>query len=106
MRARRPPPARVFRVADYMAPLGIPAGGLNFTTGAPVNATAAILAALAAAAASDGGLVLLPVGKFFVDGPLMVPPDTTIRGAGQAAATATALPCVSHLGVNTPPQRH
>ena len=48
-----------FKVADYMYELQIPDGGLNYTTGAPVNATEAMNRALAAAEQAGGGVVLV-----------------------------------------------
>jgi hypothetical protein len=45
---------KTFKVADYMSKYGIPQGGLNFTTGIPVNGTAAVLDALADARKASG----------------------------------------------------
>ncbi len=62
---------QTFAVADYMDAYGIPSHGLNYSTGAPVNATAAVLEALADAdkAGDDvDKVVLLPIGKLFIDG--------------------------------------
>ena len=81
---------KVFAVADYMAAFGIPSHGLNYTTGAPVNGTAAVHAALAAAAKAGPEVekvVLLPIGKLFIDGGLSIPPRTTLRGTAQDKST-------------------
>ena len=42
------------QVKDFFPRFGIPDGGLNFTTGTPVNGTAAIAAALEEAAKQEG----------------------------------------------------
>jgi hypothetical protein len=84
------PPSHTIQVADYFARYGIPARGLNYSSGAPVNGTAAILHALHDAAAFGDGvqkIVQLPVGKLFVDGALSIPPKTTLRGAKQELST-------------------
>ena len=81
---------KTFAVADYMAAFGIPSHGLNYTTGAPVNGTAAVHAALAAAAKAGPEVekvVLLPIGKLFIDGGLSIPPRTTLRGTAQDKST-------------------
>ena len=76
----RPAPPRSYLVADFLGKYAIPRGGQNFSSGAPVNGTQAVLDALAAARAGGGGVVVLPPGKTFVDGPLDIPPHTTLRG--------------------------
>eukprot|EP01045_Picozoa_sp_COSAG04_P006760 COSAG04_NODE_339_length_16323_cov_3.879315_8_plen_419_part_00 len=81
---------KTFAVADFMAAFGIPSHGLNYTTGAPVNGTAAVHAALAAAAKAGPEVekvVLLPIGKLFIDGGLSIPPRTTVRGTAQDKST-------------------
>ena len=40
-------------------------------------------AALAQAKAAGGGIVYLPRGQYYIDGPIIVPPNTRLRGAGQ-----------------------
>ena len=40
-------------------------------------------AALAQARAAGGGVVYLPRGQYYIDGPIIVPPNTRLRGAGQ-----------------------
>ena len=40
-------------------------------------------AALAQAKAAGGGIVYLPRGQYYVDGPVIVPPNTRLQGAGQ-----------------------
>ena len=47
------------------------------------NATAGVLAALAAARANGGGVVFFPRGQYFIDVPLIVPDNTIIRGEGK-----------------------
>lgn len=44
------------------------------------NATSAIHAALARAAAAGGGVVYLPRGQYFVTGPIVLPEKTVLRG--------------------------
>ena len=81
---------KTFAVADYMAAYGIPSHGLNYSSGAPVNGTAAVVAALAAAEKAGPDvdkIVLLPIGKLFIDGGLSIPPRTTLRGAAQDKST-------------------
>jgi len=82
--------AKTFAVADYMAAFGIPSHGLNYTSGAPVNGTAAVLAALADAEKAGprvDKIVLLPIGKLFIDGGLAIPPRTTLRGTARDKST-------------------
>ena len=82
--------AKTFAVADYMAAFGIPSHGLNYTTGAPVNGTGAVVAALTDAAKAGDELdkvVLLPIGKLFIDGGLSIPPRTILRGTAQDKST-------------------
>eukprot|EP00937_MAST-01D_sp_MAST-1D-sp2_P006814 g6814.t1 len=86
---------RVFTVNTYLERLGIAAAGLNFSTGAPINGTAAVHAALRDAErassawrpGAENNVVLLPAGRLFVDGALRVPPHTTLRGAAQHLTT-------------------
>ena len=57
----------------------------RFTVAAPQpgygrSATAAVQAALDRAEAAGGGVVYLPRGQYFVDGALVLPPDTVLRG--------------------------
>ena len=55
-----------------------------------VSTLAPVLLSTAAAldeARAAGGGVLLPVGKLFVDGPLQIPPRTTLRGSVQELST-------------------
>ena len=47
------------------------------------NATTAFEEAFAAAAASNGGVVYVPRGQYFVRGPLIIPEKTVLRGAGR-----------------------
>ena len=44
------------------------------------SATAAVHTALAQAAVAGGGVVYLPRGQYFVDGAIILPPDTILRG--------------------------
>ena len=59
-------PRPAARFNDFLKPFQVPQGGMNFSTGAPVNSTAAAKVALAAARQAGGGVVLLPIGKTFV----------------------------------------
>jgi len=63
-------PSKVFTVASRQPGIGR-------------NATAGVLAALRAARANGGGVVLFPRGQYFIDVPLIVPDKTVIRGAGK-----------------------
>lgn len=47
------------------------------------NATSAVHAAVASAAAAGGGVVFLPRGQYFVTGPIILPPKTVLRGASR-----------------------
>lgn len=47
------------------------------------RSTAALVAALAAAKAHGGGVVYLPRGQYYVDGPVVVPDGVVLRGAGR-----------------------
>lgn len=51
------------------------------------NGTQAVKLALAASRAAGGGVVLLPVGKLFIDGAIEIPPHTTLRGTSQELST-------------------
>jgi len=51
---------------------------------AGARSSAAIDRALEAARAAGGGVVYLPRGQYFVDGPLIVPEGTRLRGEGAA----------------------
>lgn len=68
--------SKTFTVADYGC-----GGGVN-TSGVPINCTSAVLAAIAAAGANGGGTVLFGVGRWYVDGPLLLPDGVLLRGAG------------------------
>jgi hypothetical protein len=46
---------------------------------------AAVAAALGAAAAAGGGTVRLPLGRFFLSAPLVLPPNTLLLGAGMGS---------------------
>ena len=47
------------------------------------RSSAQLNAAVAAADAAGGGIVYLPRGQYYIDGPLIVPNGTTIRGEGE-----------------------
>lgn len=49
----------------------------------------ALASALAAAAAAGGGTVLLSPGSFFLASPVLLPPNTLLRGAGREATKIT-----------------
>ena len=51
------------------------------------NGTKAVQLALAAAKVAGGGVVLLPIGKLFIDGALVIPPHTTLKGTSQELST-------------------
>lgn len=51
------------------------------------NGTQAVKLALAASRAAGGGVVLLPVGKLFIDGAVEIPPHTTLKGTSQELST-------------------
>ena len=66
---------KVFAVADYGC-----AGGVN-RTAAAVNCSAAVYAAIAAAGASaGGGTVLFGIGRWYLDGPLLLPQGVLLKG--------------------------
>ena len=79
---------RTFRVSDFGCD-----GGLNrtdlkdLTTGTPVDCTAAIAAAVAAAGALSPApsTVLFPAGRWYLHPPLLVPDGVTLAGESMAA---------------------
>ena len=59
---------------------------------AGARSSAAVERALEAARAAGGGIVYLPRGQYFVDGPLIVPEGTRLRGECAALDAAPTPP--------------
>lgn len=55
--------------------------------GQPVDRTEGVSAALAKAKANGGGVVCFPAGRYHVNGPLELPPRTTLKGEGTGLVT-------------------
>ena len=48
----------------------------------PKNCSAAVQAAIDAAGAAGGGVVTLGIGRWYHDGPLLLPNNVRLKGAG------------------------
>ena len=90
-------PDKAFAAESYGCAGGFDAGRLNTSiepaTGldcqdngepynCPRNCTAAVQAAINAAGAAGGGVVTLGVGRWYLDGPLLLPDNVRLKGAG------------------------
>ena len=77
-------PPGVFPVTATSVPMWGP--GVN-------TSDAALAAALAAAASAGGGTVLLSPGSFFLTAPVLLPPNTLLRGSGRVSDAAARQRC-------------
>ena len=90
-------PDKTFAAESYGCAGGFYAGRLNTSTepaagldcqdngepyNCPRNCTAAVQAAIDAAGAAGGGVVTLGVGRWYLDGPLLLPDNVRLKGAG------------------------
>jgi len=55
--------------------------------GQPVDRMEGVLAALAKAKANGGGIVCFPAGRYHLNGPLVLPPRTLLKGEGMGLVT-------------------
>lgn len=90
-------PDKVFAAESYGCAGGFYTGRLNTSTepataldcaengepyNCPRNCTAAVQAAIDAAGAEGGGVVTLGVGRWYLDGPLLLPDNVRLKGGG------------------------
>jgi hypothetical protein len=88
-----------FEVSDYGCSGGV--GEINTpTSGQGVNCTAALHAALSAAGTAGGGTVWVGPGRWYIDGPVLLPDGVLLKGAGQ---DVTALYIAENNMSNAPP---
>ena len=74
----------VSQVSDYGCKGGVNGTGAGddaHPSGFPVNCSAAVAAAIKAAGANGGGTVFFGPGRWYVDGPLLLPQGVLLKGA-------------------------
>ena len=99
-------PTKVFAAADYgctggffKGRTGKAAGGRDGSVGldcadngipynCPKNCSGAVQAAIDAAGAAGGGVVKLGLGRWYLDGPLLLPDSVALKGAGMDRTAA------------------
>eukprot|EP00041_Stephanoeca_diplocostata_P029079 m.848888 g.848888 ORF g.848888 m.848888 type:complete len:528 (+) comp23490_c2_seq17:528-2111(+) len=69
-------PTKKFEVSSYGCK-----GGAN-NSGMPINCTDAALAAIHAAGTAGGGEVYFGIGRWYITGPLLLPDNVVLKGAG------------------------
>jgi hypothetical protein len=85
--------------ASGNVPVGLDCTDNGFPYNCPRNCSAAVQAAIDAAGSAGGGVVSIGVGRWYLDGPLLLPHNVRLKGAGM---DRTAIYFAFRNATNTP----